>query len=316
MSGFALSTPVALLVFNRPAQTARVFAAVRAARPPILLLVADGPRANRDGEAERCAEVRRIVELVDWPCQVRRDFSESNLGCRQRVASGLDWVFSEVEEAIILEDDCLPDPSFFRFCQELLKFHRYEEQVMMVCGTNLLGSWKGPRPSYHFSHYDWVWGWATWRRAWRHYDVDMERWGSDAGKIRIREVLNDERHYALRAATFEQAFLKQVDTWDYQWAFCRILQGGVAVIPSLNLVSNIGYGVEATHTKVQDVEFANLTARRLTFPLAHPDGLSADLGYDLAIADLIRRKNSWLNRVVRICSLLRLYIFKAKGVRL
>ena len=174
MAGWEFRTPVAMLIFNRPETTARVFERVREARPPKLLVVADGPRADRPGEAGRCREARAVVEAVDWPCELMTDYSEANLGCGERISSGLDWVFDSVEEAIVLEDDCLPHPSFFRFCEELLKRYRAEERVMHVSGDNfqsagraggavgrllrLAGrSWS---PSYYFSRYAHVWGWA------------------------------------------------------------------------------------------------------------------------------------------------------------
>ncbi len=115
-----LHTPVALVVYNRPERTARVFEAVRQARPSHLFVIADGPHPSRQGDTERCAAVRAIVEQVDWPCQVARDYADTNLGLKRRVEGGLSWLFGCVEEAIILEDDCLPHPCFFSFCQELL----------------------------------------------------------------------------------------------------------------------------------------------------------------------------------------------------
>ncbi|MGC1799486.1 MAG: hypothetical protein WA701_03795, partial [Solirubrobacterales bacterium] len=190
MAGWEFRTPVAMLIFNRPETTARVFERVREARPPKLLVVADGPRADRPGEAGRCREARAVVEAVDWPCELMTDYSEVNLGCGKRISSGLDWVFDSVEEAIVLEDDCLPHPSFFRFCEELLKRYRAEERVVHVSGDNfqsagraggavgrllrLAGrSWS---PSYYFSRYAHVWGWASWRRAWSDYDFEMTAW--------------------------------------------------------------------------------------------------------------------------------------------
>src|SRR5712692_5523584 len=146
-----LTTPVALIIFNRPETTARVFAEIAKARPSRLLLVADGPRLDHPEDVEKCTATRAIVEQVDWPCEVLTNFSEANLGCKMRPVSGINWVFENVEEAIILEDDCLPHPSFFPFCQELLERYRDDQRVMMIGGTNLLGEWRTGAQNYFFS---------------------------------------------------------------------------------------------------------------------------------------------------------------------
>lgn len=304
MSDFVLTTPVALLVFNRPQLTARVFAAIREARPPRLLVVADGPRRGRPDDPERCAEVRRIVEQVDWPCELLCNYSEENLGCRMRVSSGLDWVFGQVEEAIILEDDCLPAPAFFRFCQELLHHYRDDEQVMTICGTNLLGRWKDDRQSYHFAQYDFVWGWASWRRAWRHYDLEMRLWHDPDCRRRIRSTLQNDRFWRLREKAFQQAFDNRIDTWDYQWAFARTVRGGLAVVPSINLVANIGFGIDATHTIVPDKDFSAIPTGRVTFPLRHNGLLLADAEYDMKVVAMQTQKDSLRERIIRFCRLL------------
>lgn len=303
MNDFVLTTPVALLVFNRPELTARVFAAIRAARPPQLLVVADGPRRGRPDDPERCSEVRRIVEQVDWLCELFCNYSEENLGCKIRVSSGLDWVFGLVEEAIILEDDCLPDPTFFRFCQELLHHYRDEERVMTICGANLLGRWKDDRQSYHFAQYDFVWGWASWRRAWRHYDLEMRLWHDPDCRQRIRSILQNERLWRLREKTFQQAFDKGIDTWDYQWAFARTVRGGLAVVPSVNLITNIGYGADATHTIVMDEELAAIPTSRMDFALTHNESFLSDQEYDLKVVTMLSRKDSLIVRVIRLLRL-------------
>ncbi len=169
-------TPVVLFVFNRPHTTRRVFEAIAQVRPARLLLVADGPRQDKAGEAEACQQVREIVSHVDWPCDVSTNFAESNLGCQERVISGLDWVFSLVEEAIILEDDCLPDLSFFPFCQELLERYRGDSRIAYITGTNLVEKYLNTDESYFFSQIGGIWGWATWRSEWQRYDRHLEDW--------------------------------------------------------------------------------------------------------------------------------------------
>lgn len=287
MSDFILTTPVALLVFNRPKETSCVFAAIREARPRQLLVVADGPRSNRPGDLDLCAEVRCIVEQVDWPCQVLNNYSDSNLGCGLRVSSGLDWVFNQVKEAIILEDDCLPDPTFFRFCQELLNHYRDEDRIMSICGSNLVGSWKADLQSFHFSRCFGVWGWATWRRAWNCYDVNMSLWKKPESRLRIYEILGGGAPYRMRALDFDRAAAGRVDTWDYQWTFAQLVRSGLSVVPAINLVSNIGFNSEATHTVQANNSFSSLPTFPCRFPLEINRMAIVDQEYDAAVVKKI-----------------------------
>src|ERR1700726_626208 len=173
-----LTTPVTFIVFNRPERTAEVFAAIRAARPSQLFVIADGPRANMEADASKCAAVRAVIAGVHWPCQVRRCFSDANIGLRRNISEGLDWVFDQVERAIILEDDCLPHPSFFPFCEELLNHYAEDRQIAMISGTNFDPAHLAPSgdESYYFSRFCHIWGWATWRRAWKLCDHEMKEW--------------------------------------------------------------------------------------------------------------------------------------------
>jgi hypothetical protein len=278
-TGSTLRTPVVALVFNRPAKTRRVFEAIRQARPARLLVVADGPRGNHPGEAERCAQARAVVENVDWPCEVERCYAEGNLGCRQRVSSGLTWAFERVEEAIVLEDDCLPDPSFFRFCEELLERFREDRRIMMISGDNFLGGRGRTGDSYYFSRYAHVWGWATWRRAWSRYDVEMRRWPAVRDGDWLRDVLGDEALSAFWTEAFERVYRGEIDTWDFQWVLTCWLEGGYAVMPRTNLVANIGFDDEATHTKGHRAVIG-LPLQPLEFPLHHPEFVIRDAEAD------------------------------------
>ena len=168
MKDWTLETPVVLIIFNRPDRTKKVFEAIRQAKPTKLLIIADGPREERTGETELCAQTRSIVEKVDWDCDVIKKYADSNLGIKNCIGKeGLPWAFEIAEEAIILEDDCLPNQTFFRFCQELLKKYRYDERVMTISGSNLLVEWKSDIQDYHFSNHFSCWGWASWRRVWQ-----------------------------------------------------------------------------------------------------------------------------------------------------
>lgn len=275
MADWQMKTPVAFFIFNRPDTTARVFEEIRRARPPKLLLIADGPRLDHFGEAEKVVAARAIMEQVDWPCEVLRNYSQKNLGCKQRVSSGLNWVFETVEEAIILEDDCLPHPTFFRYCEELLENYRNDERVMHISGGNFQFGKKRGEASYFFSQYPHIWGWASWRRAWQYFDVELEQWDD----IRKQELILSEFTVAS-----ERKFWKQrwdltktgiINTWDYQWMFACLTRRGFCITPNVNLISNIGYGSDATHTTFSTF-IANLPVSGTEFPLIHPAKVICD----------------------------------------
>ena len=270
MSEFQLITPVAFIIFNRPDTTERVFAEIARARPPKLLVVGDGPRANRHGEAEKVAACRAIIDRVDWPCEVLTNYSEANLGCKVRLSSGLDWVFEQVAEAIILEDDCLPHPTFFRFCQELLERYRDDERIGMISGDNFQFGYAINDDSYYFSNINHIWGWASWRNRWQSdYDVDLKLWPKIREEKRFRDWFGTKSEQDNFAEIIENVYQGKIDTWDYQWNFASRIKGRIAVIPNVNSISNIGFGVEATHTTGQS-KFANLPIMPINFPLKHP----------------------------------------------
>jgi hypothetical protein len=243
----SLSTPVAFLIFNRPDLTETVFRAIARARPAKLLVVADGPRSA--AEAEKCRQARAVIESVDWDCEVLTNFSEDNLGCKQRVASGLDWIFSSVDEAIILEDDCLPAPSFFGFCEELLDRYRHDMRIMHVCGSNFLAGREQIDQSYYYSRYSFCWGWASWKRAWKFYDPEMKSWPHFQQQGLIEKIFEDPDEQSYWTNILASTFNGEIDTWDFQWFYTCFAQGGLTVVPSVNLVSNLGLRPDATHTK-------------------------------------------------------------------
>jgi hypothetical protein len=276
-----LATPIALIIFNRPDTTARVFAEVARARPSQLLVIADGPRLDRPGEAEQCAATRKIIEQVDWPCDVLTNFADANMGCKRRVSSGLTWVFEHVEAAIILEDDCIPHPSFFRFCAELLEHYHADDCVMMISGDNFQNGMRRGDASYYFSRYCHVWGWASWRRAWQHYDVEMADWPTMRERGLMGNILDDGGQARRWSKTFDIIHSGVVDTWDVQWMYACWRQQGLSIIPNVNLISNIGFRPDATHTKNESDRFAELPAEPMNFPLHHPSEVSRDFEADL-----------------------------------
>jgi hypothetical protein len=248
----SLSTPVAFMIYKRPDLTERVFAMIADARPRQLFVVADGPRGADEKAA--CDAARLIISKVDWDCEIRTDFSEVNLGCGQRVASGIDWVFSHVERAIFLEDDTLPAPSFFKFCEEMLSRYQDDERVMHINGDNSV-NWDRTRDAYYFSKYVHSWGWASWRRAWKHYDRHMKNWPTFSQAGLLEQVCEDRFEHQYWKEIFDQmhADPKVIDTWDYQWVYAVWTQGGLVVAPTKNLISNIGFArADSTHTSAHD----------------------------------------------------------------
>jgi hypothetical protein len=275
-----LRTPVALLIFNRPDTTATVFAAIAKARPATLLVVADGPRATRRGEEELCAAARAVIGRVDWPCRVLTNFSDHNLGCRRRVSSGIDWVFSLVEEAIFLEDDCVPDPTFFSFCEEMLDRYRSDSRVMHIGGTNFQGTARVGEESYYFSRHVHVWGWASWRRAWQHYDVNMGAWSWARATGRVHDILSTPAERRAFTTLFDRVARREIDTWDTQWTVACRAQNALSIVPSRNLISNIGFRGDATHTGDAGHSVATMPTFPVALPLVHPAYTLADAAAD------------------------------------
>lgn len=271
--------PIAFFVFNRPDTTARVFEEIRRLKPLKLLVVADGPRANRPGESEKCVLVRGIVEQVDWPCEVLNNYAEINMGCKRRVSSGLDWVFEQVEEAVILEDDCLPHTTFFTFCQELLRKYREDDRVMMISGDNFQFGHRRTLYSYYFSSYPHIWGWASWRRAWRFYDVEMSLWPEIISGGWLKDIYPRKCVERFWCNKFSDTYNGQIDTWDHQLTFAIAVNNGLCIVPDRNLVSNIGFSADATHTGKWS-SLAEIPVESMEFPLHHPPYVTRD-----AIAD-------------------------------
>ncbi len=280
MNDYKVKSPVVMMVFNRPKNTRKVLKEIRKVRPDKLFVIADGPRMGNKDDLIKCSETRKIFENVDWDCKVYKRFLEKNLGCAKNGYMGFNWIFENVEEAIFLEDDCVPDISFFRFCDELLEKYRYDSRVMLISGTNQLGSWKKTGNSYHFSKFGGIWGWASWRRAWKFYDFDIKLWNDKEVRRNLRKQLNFFQ-YISRKNIYDQIYNKRAkfSSWAYQWGFARIVQSGLAISPCVNLVSNIGSGDDATNNKMKS-SVSNLKLNEMIFPLKHPLYVLPDEEYD------------------------------------
>jgi hypothetical protein len=290
MAPAPIRTPVAMVLFRRPDRTARVFEQIRAARPRNLILIADGPRNPAEGS--QCEAARAVVANVDWDCEVTRDYASENLGLKKRITSGLDLVFDRYEEAIILEDDCLPSISFFRYCQELLDRYRENDLVMHIAGSDLLGGDRS-QLSYRFTRYPHIWGWATWRSAWQTYDPALAEWHAFSRRKRERRIAEmfaheDERRYWRDAWDASE----HIDNWDFRWSYALLSRNGLATIPNRNLVTNIGFGSNATNALDDPHGIGGRPRGEMAFPLRHPTEIQTDPMADAETSIFYRRPES------------------------
>jgi hypothetical protein len=276
-----ITTPVAFLIFNRPDTTKKVFEEIRKAEPNRLFVIADGPRQNVEVDIELCELTRKITGNIDWDCKVTRDYAVNNYGLRKRVVSGLTQMFESVDDAIILEDDCVPHQSFFPFCQELLKGYRDEEKIMMISGNNFFSESIDKKYSYYFSSFNHIWGWATWKRAWCLYDDGM----NDCIDLRegnfLKNILHDDDSVKYFRTIFQEVYDGKINSWAYRWLYSMLRIDGLSIVPSKNLVTNIGFGTEATNTKSKSQRTTNITAEEIGFPLIHPPKIARDLEADM-----------------------------------
>jgi hypothetical protein len=306
-----MQTPVALIIFNRPDLTERVVSQIAKVKPSHLFVIADGPRADRPGEMEKCQAARSVIDRVDWQCEVHKNYAEVNLGCGQRPASGISWVFEQTDRAIILEDDVVPNITFFSFCEELLERYSDDERLMQVCGHNYqLGHERGPY-SYYFTRRNICGGgWATWRRAWRHFDFHMGLWPTLRETSFLLDVLEDKKISEKWAQTFDRVYAgkpsskdaQTADYWDYQWTFAIWSQSGLSICPNKVLVSNIGYREDGTHTKSANSLWANLPVAEMKFPLHHPPYVTRNREADHFFLELARQTAQSEQRQSRMTS--------------
>jgi hypothetical protein len=274
------NTPVAIFTFNRPQLTERLLGILAKIKPGRILVVSDGPRSHVASDVEKCAAVRKLFENLDWECRIDRNYADSNMGSFPRNSSGLNWVFEQVEEAVILEDDCVPDLSFFPYCEELLDKYRNNSRIGLISGNNFL---KNPdiqqKQSYFFSGYATTWGWASWRRTWQKVDLNMPYWPQfrDSGELQQAVLSPVEANYwrGIYDAILER---KMKNAWDYQLILTCLKYKLLIIVPSSNLVSNVGFGPGGTHCMDDTSPLHNVPTGELDFPLVHPeDAQKSDL---------------------------------------
>jgi len=281
-----LNTAVLFLVFNRPNVTVKVFEAIRKAKPPRFYIAADGARKEKNGEEEKVRQVRKIATQVDWDCEVKMLFREENLGCGKAVSSAITWFFEHEEMGIILEDDCLPNQSFFWFCEELLERYKDDMRVWHIAGNNFNISSNRliyneiETVSYVFSSFAQVWGWASWRRAWQHFDYRLKTWPSLKSNKSFVKLFPSYLAYIQKASHIDLVYAGRIDTWDYQWQYALLSNHGLAVVPISNLISNIGYGVDSTHIIGFDQKRNNLPLHEISLSIKHPTIILPDFYID------------------------------------
>lgn len=303
-------TPIGFFIFNRLDTTSEVFEEIRKVRPEKLYLISDGARENKPGEKEKVEQVRAYVEnRIDWPCTVTKNYAPRNMGCKNRMASGITWLLENEEMAVILEDDCKPTQEFFRYTEEVLSRYQDDEKVMMVSGSKLMADYTMDH-SYTFSRYAMIWGWATWRRAWSKYDIDIKSWGMEKKKSSLKKYYT-WLGYIKATRDFDSVYNHEMDTWDYQWTYTVLENEGLAIIPSVNMIENLGCGREdATHTTNSTNQ--NFTCGTMVFPLKHPDKVEWDAKYDKAFQQYAWGINAVVRKVISRLGWELLYAFKKR----
>lgn len=294
------NTPILFLIFNRPDTTKQVLAKIRAVKPKNLYIAADGPRPGKEGEDDLCKETKRsVLEGIDWDCEVKTLFRKENKGCGLAVSEAITWFFENVEEGIILEDDCLPSLSFFYYSEYCLNRYRNNFTIMHIGGNNFIDAKRGNN-TYFYSAFNHVWGWATWRRAWNFYKYDLK-------KINMEEIHRTVNYYFPLPLSeqwlsfYKSLLVNEIDTWDYQWTFCIWLNRGLSIYPNVNLVSNIGFGPGATHTIDATNKFSNLPCYEIE-RISSPDSSERNKKADIRTSDIVfgfkieKRTDSFLRK--------------------
>lgn len=294
--------PILLITFNRPFYTKSVLSEIKKHKPKVLYIFQDGARIENSGDIEKCQEVKEMIENeVDWNCELITNYQNQNLGCGYGPVKAITWFFENVDKGIILEDDCLPSSCFFKFCEELLIKYENIHEVSIISGTNLLVNWKANKPSYLFSLFGNTWGWASWKRSWINFNHSMDGFNDVELRDRIKKFIANDTYYNQLMSDFKiySNPERKLDVWDYQWYFNRLSMKTYSIVPSVNLISNIGFGEDANHTFDRDANISGLPILDLKFPLQYPK-LVPDLLYDWIIFEryINPNKRSFIKKVI------------------
>lgn len=286
---YQLKTPVVFIIFKRLDTTKRVLESIRQVKPPILYIIADAPRNRYPDEIKKCEETRKYVEEnIDWECVVRRNYADKNMGCKTRIYSGISWVFEQEEKAIILEDDVVPSVTFYRFCEEMLSLYQNNDEVMLISGMNMVQKYQ-IREAYTFSCFPYIWGWATWKRAWRKMDINMSQWPEFKKSRNFKKIANPLSRMWI-TWNFSYTYRQEIDTWDYPWYYSCYRSNGLGIVPRENLIENIGMNhKDSTHMHGEVKE--NFTIGNIDFPIQKQEHVRRNKGYDHAY--IMKYFNPW-----------------------
>lgn len=270
MDGQLFEVPISFHIFNRPEVTKIVFDEIRKIKPKKLFITADGARRGNPDDEVKCQKTREIVSKIDWDCDLYTNFSDTNKGSFKSTSEGITWVFSHVDRAIILEDDCIPHSSFFTFCSELLEYYENDTRIALISGNNFqLGSNK-TKESYYFSRYTHIWGWATWKRTWEQVDFSMKGWPEYKEINGLRSSFFNKKEITHWRGIYQEMFDKKRKLhWDYLLSLASYMNNTVTILPNVNLVSNVGFGEDSSNCKTRG-ELHCLSVEAVTFPLTHP----------------------------------------------
>jgi hypothetical protein len=302
---YCTNSAVLFVIFNRPDTTLRVFEQIRIAKPSRLYIAADAARDHAENEQLLCEQARAIINNVDWDCELKTLFQEKNMGCKDAVSSAVNWFFSQEEEGIILEDDCLPANSFFKFCDTLLDRYRHDTRIRHITGCNLQQGRKWGHDTYYFSNRSHVWGWASWKRVWNDYDKSLNRYDNEEIKEQLHNIFDDPLIVDCWEHIFEDVKAGQINSWAYQLDFANFFNNGLTIIPNENLISNIGFGANATHTVDENNVYANIPLAEIgeiTDPVIFLPEKEADravLNRDFHIDERRRRENMLSKKIKR-----------------
>lgn len=279
----AFGEPVLIIAFNRPDRVDALIDRLREIQPSKVYLAVDGPRTSVDADAEKVERVKQAARGIDWPCEVRTNFQLSNLGCGVGVSTAIGWFFANEERGIVLEDDVMPTLDFFPYCAELLERYQDDRRVFSISGCNFVppGELTDPAASYRFSAITHVWGWAAWRRSWDAYEYDMANWRKRLPlKQRWRAMGGNLGGFVYWTAVYDWMRFGHLDTWDYQFSLAQMAEGTLTATSNVNLVDNVGFDADATHTTSADKPAFIRPSEPITFPLTHPATVSRDLKAD------------------------------------
>lgn len=299
MSVYNFNTPILLLIFNRMDTTVRVFDAIRQAEPSKLYIACDGARKHKSNEINEVESIRRyVLTHIDWDCEIKILFRETNLGCKVAVSEAITWFFEHESQGIILEDDCLPSQSFFLFCEEMLNYYKDDLRVWHISGNNFQWGKKRGKADYYFSNYTHIWGWATWANRWKEYDINISTFKEFEKERTIKNIFDDKQEQRFWSDAFKIARTDKISAWDYQWSYCAFINNGLSILPNTNLVKNIGFGSGATHTHDENSKFANIETGEIAFPIEHPQFMVVDKIADKLTAEAQFTKKSINRRVL------------------